>query len=141
MVLELEPLLLGASLERLERDEMRIGKRFPDDEAAARFQYPLEFGERSLPIRNFAENENQIRGVETVVRVRQPLPIAADRLDVPVSLPPHPHPDVLDHRLLNVDSVYRPIWLDCSGDRSRVIAGSRAEFEDPFSGLWIEDRA
>lgn len=141
MVLELEPLSFGASLERLKRDEMRVGKRFADDESGTGFQYALEFSERLLLIRNFAENEDQIRGVETVVRVRQPPSIAAYRFDIPMALLPGPYLEVLDHRLLDVGSMNCPVRLDCPCDRPRVVARPRTELEDPFSGSWIEERA
>lgn len=125
---------LGAPSERPESDEMRIGERFPDDESAARFEYPLEFGERPPLLRNFAENEDQIRGVETVVRIRESPSVATDRLDGPAAPLPHPRSEVVDHRLLDVDGVYRSVRFDRLRDRPRVVAGSRPELEDAFAG-------
>jgi len=122
--------LLNPGLERTEPNEVRIEKHLADHEAPVRFEDPPQFSQSGVLVRDLTQHPHEVGTVKGAVTVRKLLRIALLRPDVRDSLRARSGHHVIEHRMLDIEDVKRPIGCQRRSHRNRVDPDARPDLED-----------
>ena len=124
--------------QRGERHHVWIRLALTDDEPPAGLQHPSQLTQRPVPVRNFAEGSNEERGVERRIRKWHPLrvPLHGDHIAQSSCTGAAHH--LVEHRLLQIESVDLTSRLEVTSYLEGVVAGAWPYLQDSLAWLRAE---
>jgi hypothetical protein len=128
-----KPGCTGLPPQRGERNHVWIRLALADDDPPAGLQHPAQLAERPVPVRNFTEGSNEERGVERRIRKWHPLsvPLHGDHIAQSSCAGAAHH--LVEHRLLQIESVDLTSQLELACNLEGVITGAWPYLQDSLA--------
>ena len=124
--------------EVIDREHVRIGLPLPDNQPSTWFQHPVQLTQRLIPIRDLAEGGDKKRGVERRGRERGVTRVSLGGNHVRRSSHSRPAHQLVEHRLLQIESIEPTIWRKLTRYIEAVVTGAWSDFKHSLAWGKIE---
>ena len=111
-----------------------VAEQLADDQAPAGTEDACDLAQACLLIRDLPEDGDQDGRVEGIVLVWEVLRVALGGVDVPQAALARAADRVIEHLLLEVEDLDRPVVPHPLGQVERVVAGAGADLQDALAG-------